>query len=580
MRILKKILTWIAVSFTALWVLLFVGLLLAGLLHEPVKKNSVLRVTLTGSFTEREAPRFSSLLGGTDSVSLRALTESIRSAATDPRIKGLVLEVQQPELSAAGINELEEAMAAFRQSGKWNTAYLESAGELSPGDAEFAAALTASRVILSPAGEVNLAGVRIIVPFFKNALDKLEVEPFVAKRWDYKTAPNSFTNTGFTAAHKEELKGLADDIAGILVDHIAARRQVDAAVVRGWMASGPQTAEVALQQKMVDELAYFDRVRDAARTASGRDDSFVSLSTYAPARRLHQSGPRVALIVGEGTIHRGKSSSPLAGEADMGSDTIVRAFRDARDQKVAGILFRVDSPGGSYVASDVIRREVELTRQKKIPIVVSMGHYAASGGYFVSLGADRVVADPGTITGSIGVFAVSLATRRFWNMLGVTFDEYQSAPEAVSLDFLDPPKGRERAALEGDVDRIYKDFVGKVAKSRGKTYDEIHAVAQGRVWSGRSALARGLVDELGGAEVALARLKELAGIPKGEDVTLVELPEPEGPLAMVQEFLSARARAEVRLPGELGRAAAALSRVLASPGDHLLSLPPGLEVRF
>jgi protease-4 len=580
MHLIKKILTWIAVSFTALWVILLVGLVLAGLFHESVKKNSILRVVLTGSFTEREAPRFSSLLGESDATSLRGLTESIRSAAKDPRIKGLVLEVQQPQLPGAALTELEEAMAVFRQSGKWNTAYLESAGELSPGDAEYAAALTASHVILSPVGEINLAGVRVIVPFFKNALDKIEVEPWVAKRWEYKTAPNSFTHTGFTAAHKEELKGLADDIAGVIVDHVAARRRVDAAVVKGWMASGPQTAEVALHDKMVDELAYFDKVRDAAQAAAGRDDPFVSLSTYARARRIHQSGPRVALIVGEGTIHRGKSSSPLTGDADMGSETIVRAFRDAREQGVSGILFRVDSPGGSYVASDVIRREVELTRQKKIPIVVSMGRYAASGGYFVTLGADRVIADPGSITGSIGVFAAALATRRFWNMLGVTFDEYQSAPEAVALDFLDPPKSRERSALEADVDRIYKDFVGKVAKARGKTYDEIHAVAQGRVWSGRSALAHGLVDELGGAEVALARLKELAGIPKDGDVTLVELPEPEGPLAMLHGLLSAHARAEVVLPGELGRAASALSRVLAAPGDHLLSLPPGLEVRF
>jgi protease-4 len=578
---MKRFLVWVCVGFTVFWLAVFLVVGLTAAVHDPVKKGSILRVSLDGPVVERDTPHLASLLGAESPPSLRALTESIRAAASDGRIKGLVLEVVDPQLSVAALGELEEAMAVFRTSGKWNVAFLETAGELGPGDGALAAASCASEVVLAPSGEVTLGGLRVTVPFVKGTLDKLEIQPFVTKRQDYKTAPNTFTESGFTPAHRESLQALVDDLSTVVAEHVARRRQVDLATVRAWQRQGLMLAPEAVTKHVVDRTGYWEEIRSAARSAAGRDDPFVPLSVYSHARRIHESGPRVALIVGEGAIHRGRSSSPLQGEPDMGAQTIARAFREAREDGVAGVLFRVDSPGGSYLASDIIRHEVELTRARKIPVVVSMGAYAASGGYFVTLGADKVVADAGSITGSIGVFAVTLATRRFWHdRLGITFGEVHSPADTVGLSMLDLPGPRERALLDAEMDRIYQDFLAKVAASRGKKAADIQAVAQGRVWSGREALARGLVDELGSLETALDRLKELAGVAKGADVTLLELPEPEGPLAVLQQVLSTRAHVADALPPGLRRLLAQVSLLARAPADGALALPPGLEVRF
>lgn len=574
---MKKVLKWIAIGWTLLWVAVVGFAVAAALLYEPVADDSVLRLRFHGPLSEQELPRLAVLLGEEEMPTLRAVTESIRAAAGDERILGLVLDIEDAELSLAEIEEIEAAMAVFRQSGKWNAAYLETAGELSPGDGELALAATASEVVLSPAGEVNLAGLRLVVPFVAGTLAKLEIRPYVGKRYEYKTAPDMFTHTGFTPAHRESLQSLADDLHELLVEHLAARRQVEASAVGRWIETGPHPASAALEQRMVDRLGYWDAVVAAAEAAAGRKDCFVSLGTYAGERELHDEGPRVALIVGSGPIHRGKTDPSFDDGANMGADTVVAAFRKARAAGVRGILFRVDSPGGSYVASDLIRREVELSRQQKIPVVVSMGSVAASGGYFVGLGADRIIAAPGTLTGSIGVYGATFATRRFFErFLGVTFGIVETAPEGVALDFLDPPDARERAAFERTLDRIYADFVAKTAESRGKDPDAVHEVAQGRVWSGRAAEERGLIDELGGMEEALARLKDLAGIAEDSDVTLLELPEAEGPWALLGRLLSVR----TRVPAELERTFALVRHLARDPDESLLALPWLLEARL
>jgi protease-4 len=239
------------------------------------------------------------------------------------------------------------------------------------------------------------------------------------------------------------------------------------------------------------------------------------------------------------------------------------------------VLFRIDSPGGSYIASDLIRREVELTRKAGIPVVVSMGNTAASGGYFIAADADYIVAESGTITGSIGVFAASFAARQaLHKWLGANFDTYETLPHPGSLNWLDPPSPADRERFSQSVDRIYADFVGKVAAGRHKTYDEIHKVAKGRVWTGRQAVENGLADELGGMEDALAYIRKRLELPEKEPIHLSLYPEPENALAVLRNLLSA----EVRLANTLRKSLAAWGRVLRAPeaSAQLMVLPEPL----
>ncbi|MBN1960595.1 MAG: S49 family peptidase [Deltaproteobacteria bacterium] len=578
---MKKIFVRLAIGFTTFWLVVFVIVIIALLMHETVKSDSILKITLAGPLTEQKTPRLAALFDEQHSFSIREIIESIKSAANDSRIKGLVLEVQQSTGSVASLNEIEEAMAYFRESGKWNAAFIETAGELSSGDAILALAATANEIYLAPSGQINLTGLRLVVPFFKGTLKKLEIEPYVAKRYQYKNAPDTFTENSFSIAHKESIKTLTDDLESTVAEHLAKRRKVTTEVIAKWQEASPINSKEAHEKGLVDHLAYWNTVATIAQKKAGRDDCFVSLSNYINAHTLHKNGRKIALIVGSGEIHRGNSSSLLNGGPDIGCATMVKAFSNARQQNVAGILFRINSPGGSYVASDIIRHEIELCHAQKIPVVVSMGTYAASGGYLATLGADHVVATPGTITGSIGVYAMSFATRRFWqNLLGVTFDVYATNPNAVDLWFLDPPNKRERMALDRDLDRIYQDFIVKTATARKKSSDEIDAIAKGKIWSGKSAVANGLVDELGGIEVALNRLKSLAKIKDTDDVNIIELPIDDGPFAMLQQLTSKASYFSNIRSSKLRQAINTAARWSNSDNESLLMLPKGFSVRF
>jgi protease IV len=568
----KKILKWIVIGWVGLWSVILLAMIVALLLREPVPEQSILVVRLDGQLTESPQPSLAQLLSDEPALTLPGLTSALRAAAIDERIVGVILEVKNPELSLAQIEELEQAMAVVRASGKWSAAHLETAGEFARGDGAYALAATAGEVILAPSGDINLAGLRAEVPFLRGALEKLDIEPYFDKRAAYKNAPDMFTQTSFTKEHSESLRALADDLQATLVAHMAARREVEPKVVLEWIKNGPHSSASAKEQGIVDAVGYWDAVVHTAEEKAGRDDPFVEAAVYGQNLEQPSGGPKLAVIYGEGPITRGEGGRGFGtSEAAMGSDVITQAFRDAREAEVAGILFRVDSPGGSYVASDLIRREVELCREAKIPVIVSMGTVAASGGYFVAMDADRIIADPGTITGSIGVYAGTFATRRFLQNLGISIGVYETVPESNAVQGLDPPDAREKQARGVVLDRIYEDFVQKAAAGRKKTRDEIHAVAQGRVWTGRQALAHGLVDELGSMHVALARLKEMIGSTAETPATIVEFPEAETPLAVLRRLFGAQAG--VRLPRALAQLRGAFEELVQDPADRVLALP-------
>ena len=541
---MSTFLKWLA-SLGLLGLLLLVLLIIAATAHfDRGPSAGVLRVVLDGSIPEAPPSEFMHMVGGAQQVSLLRLSTAIRRAARDKDILGLVLDIKAPEVGLAVAQELEEAMAVFRKSGKWNAAYLDTVGEITAGTLPYALAVSADNIVVGPVGDVNLAPPQAHVPFLRGTFDKLDIEPYFDKRQDYKTAANMFTHTEFTEAHKASVKSLMDDLQDQLITHIAQRRDKDAAEVRQWFVDGNIAGADAVHRGLIDELAYRDVFAERAReVAKGEEDFWVDVGDYARDDPDTSGDATFGVIFVDGMIMRGGDDGDDGGST-AGAAVIAQAFRSAREAKVQGILLRISSPGGSYVASDIIRREVARTRKAHIPVVVSMGHVAASGGYFIAMDGDEIVADGATLTGSIGVYAGFFATRRFLrDVLGVSFGEYNPMPEAEPLSFLDPPSDRVRQRLASTLDRVYDDFVGKAAKSRNMSEDAMHAAAQGRVWSGNQALALGLVDKVGGVGVALAALATRAGLEPTTQPHLRVFPKPPGLFATLRHLLAFETRA-------------------------------------
>jgi protease IV len=559
---MARALKWLLII-SALMLLGGLGLVALTLVSAPsVSPTSILHVRFAGPLRETADPNLLTFLENEETLTLAQVTDSIRRAAKDDRIVGLILDVRAPVLALSDIQAIEAAMTTFRDSEKWNVAFIETAGEFNRGDGPYALATTADKIYLSPPGDIGLTGLRAEVPFVKGTLEKLKVGAYVEKRYEYKNAPNTFTETRMTREHKEALKAVIDDMQEDIAQQIAARRGVPIETVSEWYASGPQMAQEAVGRGLVDGLGYWDEVIAEAERVAGRDDALFEVKQYAETGELHNRGPEVALIYADGEVTRGESTG--GDSPTMGSDTVTEAFRAARKEKVKGVLLRINSPGGSYVASDLIRREVEVTRAQGIPVVASMGGLAASGGYFVAMGANSIVAEPSTITGSIGVFSASMATRTFFeHWLGITFDSYDAAPNAGFFQNLDLPNEATKKRVAAFLDRIYDDFVSKAALGRDMSHEEVDKVAHGRIWSGRAAVSLGLVDELGDTEVALTSLKKLMELPADADVTLKVFPKAKSPFAALARALSTSTRV-LALVSTLER--------LATSGDNAATL--------
>ncbi|GAA1267001.1 S49 family peptidase [Sphaerisporangium rubeum] len=449
---------------------------------------------------------------------LADILAGLRRARTDPRVKGLIVKIGGRPIGLAMVQELRSAVTALREAGKRTVAFSETFGEFGAGTVSYYLATAFGEIYLQPSGDVGLTGVSLEQRFVKNALTKLGVDYQVGQRHEYKTAANTFTQDHMTEAHRESAARIAESVIEQIVAGVAEGRGLEPERVRALIDQGPFIGTEAVEAGLVDRLAYRDEVYDEVRD---EDDLLLYVGRYAKGplgigAKLPKPGEKVvALVHGTGMIRLGRSGrSPLGGGGSMGSDTICAALRSARrDEHVKAIVFRVDSPGGSYVASDAIWREVLLARRAGKPVIVSMGDVAASGGYFVAMGADVIVAQPGTLTGSIGVFGGKPSLEKLLDRIGVNYEAVDvganSGMYSTSRSFSEPQWARINAWL----DRVYDDFVGKVAQGRGFDRDRAHDLARGRVWTGADAFSGGLVDELGGLEDALALARGKAGLP-------------------------------------------------------------------
>jgi protease-4 len=505
----------------------------------------------------------------------------LQAAALDGRVKGVMLKVGRGPLDMAAAQEIRDAVAEFRASKKPVQAFAESFGEGGDGTIHYYVAASADKIFLQPSADVALMGFMLEQPFMKGALDWLGVQARVSKRKEFKGAPDLFTETAMPAPLRQNMQQLTDSWLAQVVDGIAADRKKDAAAVRAWIDHAPWSAADTKKEGMVDELGYWDHAAEVTYGVAGEDAS-VDIADYA-AQIPEPSGvpPRFAVIRGNGPVILGESeSNPFGSSTSLGSDTIVQAFSDAIEDRVRAIIFRIDSPGGSYVAADAIWREVARAREHGIPVIASFGSEAASGGYFVAAPATKIVSEPGTITGSIGVFGGKPVLTQLWNNLNIHFDGVQSgaaaATESVNHDY----SPEEWARLEKRLDEIYADFTGKVASGRNLAPDKVEGAAKGQVWTGADAKARGLVDELGGLSLAIKLGKQEAKLAEETPVALVTYPTPhERWQSLFSEFMSSGASApalqdSVTLIPGAKELAEELRPLVEQPDAVLLWAPP------
>lgn len=530
--------------------------------------SNYLVLNLSGSIPDE--PSSSELASFLDRrpASLRTLVDSIDRAATDSRVTAVVLRVSfLPDTGWGKVQELRDAIGRFRKSDKPAYAHLEFSG-----NKEYYLATACEKVYVVPTALLDVTGLASEVTFFRGALDKLGVQAQFEGVGKYKNAPNQFTERGFTEPHREQMEELVDSMFAQYASAIAESRGKTAEQTQAALDGGPYDGPAALAAGLVDELIYADQLQERLK-----DGEQVTPSRYVKSSRgfRFDGRPKLALVYVVGEILPGESQDSPFGGTFAGSDTVAHALRSAReDDDVKAVILRVDSPGGSGTASDVIWREVELTKKQK-PVVVSMGDVAASGGYYVAMGSDAIVAQPGTITGSIGVFGGKFSLQGLYEKLGLSKEVITRGRHAALFDEYRPWTEEERAHIHQMMASFYARFVTKAAEGRNKSYEEIDAVAQGRVWTGVDALEHGLVDRLGGLEVALALAKEKAKIPASQEVQIVVLPERKG---LLETFLE---RQEEGLETALPRDMRALLRwaVLLRDGQPLARLPFELNIR-
>ncbi|MCV7077494.1 signal peptide peptidase SppA [Mycobacterium szulgai] len=514
--------------------------------HHGVPNGCVLELSLRS--TPPETTGFDPLAivtGAGRPMALRDAVTAIHRAAEDPRVAGLIARVQLAPSPPGVVQELRAAIAAFsavKPSLAWAETY--------PGTLAYYLASAFGEVWMQPSGTLGLIGFASNAMFLRDALEKAGIEAQFVARGEYKSAANLFTEDGFTEAHREAVTRMLESLQDQVWQAVAESRNIDRAALDELADRAPLLRDDAVSSGLVDRIGFRDEAyARIAELVGAQDDSDESddtdekpprmyLARYANSARSRlappapsipgrRSKPTIAVVTLEGTIVSGRGGPQFLpfGPSNAGGDTVAAALREvAANDSVSAIVLRVDSPGGSVTASETIWREVKRARERGKPVVASMGAVAASGGYYVSMGADAIVANPATITGSIGVLTGKLVVRDLKDRLGVRSDTVRTNANADAWSIDAPFTPEQQAHREAEADLYYTDFVERVAQGRNLSIEAVDVVARGRVWTGADALERGLVDELGGLETAVRRAKVLAGFDEDTDVRLVNYP--------------------------------------------------------
>jgi len=513
------------VKFAFFVVLLFVGLMLIGLAEgDGLPSNMVLALDLRHPITDSSPHEFSF---GARPVTVMDIVLGLDAAQRDNRVKGVVLRVGNGDLSIAQAEEIGAALKRFRRSGKFVIAHAQSFE--SPGLGDYLTATAANEIWMQPKSPFSASGAGGGEVFLRGLFDKINAEPQIAKRSDYKSAADMFMEKNMTPADREQLTALMQSWYDTTAADAASARKLTPKAMAAAFDASPQFAEDVKKTGLIDRIGFDDDALDAALDRAGKGAKAVKMSEFIRAREERSEfagGSQIALIEGSGEIVEGSSNGGLfGGEANMAGDDVARAIRQAsKDSSIKAILLRIDSPGGSVTASDQILDAVKKAQAKGIPVVVSMGSVAASGGYYISSSADKIVAEPGTITGSIGVLTGKVSMGKSLQLLGIGADQVGVGRNALMDSAFTPYTPDQWAALNAQADAIYADFKQKVATGRKLPLDKVQEIARGRVWTGSDASSRGLVDKLGGFWTAADMTRQLAKLPADEHLEFKRFP--------------------------------------------------------
>jgi protease IV len=504
--------------------------------REPaVASNSTLVLQVGGDLSEVAPEDVVGYLRGVRVPTVRSVIDNLRKAKVDSRVRGVILKPTSFSSPFwAKVQEIRDAVIDFRKSGKPVYAYLEYGG-----DREYYLATAADKIFLMPSAPLDLTGVATYELFLRGTLDKIGAYPDLHHVGEYKTAVNTFTQKSYTPTHKEMDESLTHDLYDQIVRGIADGRKKPEAEIRARFDDGPFLPEDALNAGLIDDVAYEDQVDEKLRAGEHRerldadDYARVSLKSLGLNR-----GPRIAVVYANGAITSGRSGYDPINGAVVGSDTLIEHIRQARkDSQVRAIVLRVDSPGGSAAASDAVWRELMITKQERAdrPLVVSMSDLAASGGYYIAMPAQVIVAEPSTLTGSIGIFGGKVVTGGVYGKLGANIQSTSVGRHAEINSPVRPYNAEELKKLQEQLQAFYDQFVEKVAEARHTTPEKIDAIAQGRVWTGQQAKQNKLVDELGGLDHAIAIAKQRAKIAADADVEIQIFPAPKSFYELVSD---------------------------------------------
>ncbi|MCC6862557.1 MAG: signal peptide peptidase SppA [Bryobacterales bacterium] len=506
-------------------VILVFALMRAGAERRPaVADGSTLMLKLEGEIPERPPVEFPiPFLERQTPLTVRDTWDLLRKAAADSRVKAVLFEPQSLNIGWAKMQEIRAGLERFRKSGKPLIAYLRT-----PGTREYYLATAAERVYMAPQDMLDLKGLRVEMMYFQNTLEKIGVGVQIEHAGKYKDFGDTFTRESMSPETREVMNSVLDELYGNLLQRISEARRKPVEEVRAIIDQGPFLSGQALKAGLVDGLVFEDQVVDELKKRLKQSEikrlSHRSYARVSPASVGLEGKQRIALVVGEGSIARGEEGDDGLSDQGIGSGGFTRLLRRAaEDKSIKGVVVRIDSPGGEVYASDEIWREMNLLSRRK-PLVISMSDAAASGGYYIAMTGDPIVAYPGTITGSIGVVFGKATLRGLYDKLGITKDMLTRGRFAAIDSDYRPLSETERAKVNQGVQATYADFIAKVAKARRRPPEEIETLAQGRVWLGSQARRNGLVDEVGGLDRAIELVKQKARIPEREQVTLVSFP--------------------------------------------------------
>ena len=542
-RILIKSLVYAFAIFGILFILLL--LVILGLLRQKpgrattIPRQTVLKINFDEAYREVRSDNLLTEISEVSPLSFYDLVKAINLAAIDDRVKVLVGRVGNSPLGLAQIQELRQAVATFRSKGK--KAYIFSAGfgSFGGGTSEYYLASAFDEIWMQPNTDLGLTGIAMEVPFFRKLLDKVGIKPEFYARHEYKNAMASVLDERMSEPFRQEMLRLGGTILAQTVSDISAARGLSEEDVNRLINRAPLFAAEALEAKLIDRIGYepelFDEIQ---KTVSGE---VVEISDYASVIRDGRKGlPKVAVLVADGVINEGKSiDNPLQGEATVGAATVTEQLNEiARDKNVKALLLRVNSPGGSYAASNEIWYALnKLKKERQIPVVVSMGNYAASGGYFIALPGDKIIAEPSTITGSIGVLGGKMVLNGLWQKLDINWEALRFGSNAGILSMNTGFSESEKDIFNKSLDNAYEDFTLKVSQARKIDVAKMDELARGRIWTGSGALKNGLIDDIGGFNKALGIAKELAGIKPEDKFTIAYYPKQKTLQEKISEVL-------------------------------------------